>query len=168
MGEVAPERRRVELILAGRYEDAGVSPPRVRPELLTRMADALRDKCAKSFSATPEDLAAAAGLTVTQTLWLTDADVCVDRQRIVVAHADRQVCGLRILRGVAIHLLASAYGRHTEADVILLAAELAEPSQLVLRSRLASEAARRDVPTWFLRAWERSWLGPPSEAPMSR
>lgn len=157
------ERGQVELLLGGRWARAGSSAPTVPMLQLAAMARALTDRCGLPWCAAPEDLAAAAGLEVIDADMPDGVSVFCDGIRVVVVAAcDARERGLLVLRGVAQHALAVEVGRHELADVILLAAELAAPADLVARRGVTAAIARGHVPVWFLRAWERGVMGAPS------
>jgi hypothetical protein len=93
--------------------------------------------------------------------------VCVDDSTVIVRpEPDLREQGLLVFRGLARHALSRRVGAHAEADAIILAAELAAPSGIVVRRGIELVASRQQwVPLWFLRAWDE-YLCPP--VPTSR
>ncbi len=160
-------RARLESILRGDYVDAGVDAPLRTLDEVALLAGRMRERCGCRFFVAPGELAAACGFTV-QRLPLPRVSVAVDvhiETIFVRPLVDAQEEGLLILRGLAAALLARDFGVHTPADVVLLAAEVAAPGALVLRRGLKLVLQHQVfLPSWFLRAWCLSVLGPPSSS----
>lgn len=161
-------RAQIELMLRGKH--SGLLGPSVPIERLGAMAAALLDRCGRAWFADPDVIAAVLGLAVVEARLPTGLDFLCNGTRLLVrSQNDPSERGLLVLRGVASHHLAVEIGRHTEADVILLVAELAVPSSLIARSGMTLAADRYEhVPSWFLQAWERFLVGPPSSHSISR
>jgi hypothetical protein len=167
---MAQARARIELILRDRFEDAGVEPPKVGAATVVDLADRLRDESGAHWLTSPEDLAAALGISVRDGEPPDDIDVVTLPGRIIVrAGLDERERGLMVLCGIARLWLADVFGRHSSSDVVLLAAEIAAPAGFVLRRGVAPLLERqRHLPAWFLRACERSIVGPPSSQIVGR
>lgn len=93
-------------------------------------------------------------------------ELCVEERAVLVRReVDIREHGLLVFRGVSRHYLGNNIGRYTEADSLILAAELAAPSAIVVRRGIEIAMRRqRWAPQWFLRAWGEALLSPPSSA----
>lgn len=156
-------RAQVELVLRGRHLEAGTGPQTIDLDDLAQIAARLTCAAGHTFFATPNEIAVALGLTVEESPLIVGLGFCCNGQYVVVEPLEDPLeRELLILHGLSQHALATQVGYHTLADVILLAAELAAPANLVLRRGVSRAIQAHRVPAWFLRAWERAVVAPPS------
>lgn len=134
---------------------------------LSDLAEMVLDSCVLAHCASPYVLAERLDLSVIEADLPPPVCVCVDDSTVIVRPvADVRERGLLVFRGIARYTIGRYLGAHTEADAIVMAAELAAPSGLVVRRGVEAVAARQLwVPIWFLRAWDE-YLCPP--VPTSR
>lgn len=147
-------RRHLELGLDGRWEQAGLEPPRLYPYDRVHLARRARDRAGVGWDADPRALAAALGLRVTPGRPRGCGGEATDGTGAAyVWCADRQERGLRVLHGLAHALLVRDRWDHSHADAWLLTCELAVPHD-VCRVLIDDEIVRlAHVPEWFARRW---------------
>lgn len=149
----------VESVLRG---TAGALQASLDHPFLSDLAEAILDSCARATCASPYALADAMGVAIVEADLPRPLCVCVDDSTVIVRpEPDLREQGLLVFRGLARHALSRRVGAHAEADAIILAAELAAPSGIVVRRGIELVALRQQwVPIWFLRAWDE-YLCPP-------
>jgi hypothetical protein len=161
---VSIKRAQVELVLAGRFDEAaGIQPPRVAPDDIARIAADLTHRAGCAFFADPDRLAMMCGLRVRAATPPAELDFCCSGRFIVIRDVDDPTeRRLLVLQGISHYVLAHLVGAHKLSDVVFLAAELAAPSDLIMRRGIAQAIRCGHAPAWFLRAWARSISAPPS------
>lgn len=159
---MAYTRAVVESILHGTWHASHAS---IEPHRLSDLAEIVRDAYSVPICADPLALAESMGIAVQEAALPGSLCVCVEASAVIVRpEDDPQERGLLVFRGLARRILARRVGAHTEVDAVILAAELAAPSGIVIRRGIESVIAMQPwAPEWFLRAWD-AHLCPPVSA----
>lgn len=151
---------RGELILAGRYDEAEVDPPRYPQRDVVNLARWLIDEGKRPVRCPdPVHIAVALGLDVLDRVPLGAGGECCDGARIWYRwHPSARVRGSRVLHGLGhCGFAVAGWTRHTEADAWHLNAELALQTEIADELRTLAEARRIQphASDWLLRAQMR-------------
>lgn len=148
---------RAELILVGRYEEAGVEAPVIPPGEVIQIARRAYERAARPVPCPdPIHVARRHGVDVIDRVPQGAGNECCDADCIRYRwDRSRRVRGVRVLHGLA-HCLCEreGYRDHTEADAVILCAELALPTEYVRQCATLDDALTlaRHVERWLLRA----------------
>ncbi|MDO9016648.1 MAG: hypothetical protein Q8S73_43120 [Deltaproteobacteria bacterium] len=151
---------RGELILAGRYDEAEVDPPRYRQRDIVNLARWLIDEAKRPVRCPdPVHIAVALGLDVIDRVPLGAGGECCDGSRIWYRwHPSARVRGTHVFHGLGhCGFTVAGWMRHTEADAWHLDAELALQTDIAEELRTLAEARRIQphASDWLLRAQMR-------------
>ena len=146
-----------ELVLVGRYDEAGVGPPLFPAWDIVRIAAWVIDKAGRPVrSPDPVHLAVAHKVRVLDQVPLGAGNECCDGERIYYRwDRSRRIRGTRVFHGLAHCAFGLAKWRgHTEADAVILTAELALPTEVARECRTLADAMRIQphADPWLLRA----------------
>lgn len=148
---------RAELILAGRYDEAEVDPPRFPQRDVVNLARWLVDEAKRPvLCPDPVHLAVAHRLDVLDRVPLGAGVECCDGSCIWYRwHPSRRTRGSRVFHGLAhCGFEVAGWRKHTESDAVHLCAELALQTEIAEEARTLREAARIQphADLWLLRA----------------
>lgn len=151
---------KAELILAGRYDEAEVDPPRFPHRDVVNLGRWLIDEAKRPVTCPdPIHLAVAHGLDVLDRVPLGAGVECCDGTCIWYRwHPSACTRGSRIFHGLA-HCCfdLAGWSKHTEADAVHLAAELAFQTEFVREARTLRRAMAMQphADEWLIRAQMR-------------
>jgi hypothetical protein len=146
--------RKLQHLIAGRWERAGVDPPVMYPYDRVHLVCRAMDRAGHTFWDDPRDLAAGLNLK-TAPFRAKGCGVELAGEGVVAFQwcADRRERGLRILHGIAHAELLREKWEHTEADVWLVTLEFAAPMH-ECRDLDTEEVAREaHAPADLVRLW---------------
>lgn len=148
---------KAELILVGRYDEAGVEAPIISPGDVIQIVRAAYNRAARPVECPdPIHVARKHEIDVIDRVTQGAGNECCDTDCIRFRwDRSRRVRGSRVMHGLA-HCLCDRAGfrDHEEADAVIVCAELALPTEYLHRCPTLEDAMKlsRHAERWLLRA----------------